>query len=350
MATSVQAVVAHAAHDLRVEPVAAQALGARDVEVRVAVGGICGSDLHYFHRGGVGDFTIREPLVLGHELAGIVARVGDAVDGLAVGDAVVVDPSAPCGVCRQCRRGRRNLCLDVRFLGSAARFPHAQGGFRERLVVDGAQCVPVPPGLTLERAVFAEPLSVAVHAVGRAGAILGRDVLITGAGPIGMLILLVALHAGAGSVTITDISEAPLRVARRLGAQAAINVSEPAALPPVEIAFEASGSEAALEACGEAVGPGGRIVLVGLLAPGLVPIAGNRMVTGEREVVGSFRFTGEEFRAAVAMLGAGLDVGPLLSGRFPLASSLDAFAAAGDRDRSLKVQLQFSDVDPAAAR
>lgn len=345
MDTSVQAVVAHAAQDLRVEPVAAQSLGVFEVEVRVAVGGICGSDLHYYHRGGVGDFTIREPLVLGHELAGVVQRTGEAVTGLRAGDRVVIDPSAPCGVCRQCRRGRRNLCTDVRFLGSAARFPHAQGGFRQRLVVREEQCIPVPRGLSLERAVFAEPLAVATHALGRAGPILGRRVLVTGAGPIGLLIVLVAMRTGAESVTVTDVADAPLQVAARLGADTAINVSEPVRIPEADLAIEASGVLGGLEACVTATEAGGRAVLVGMLPPGMTPIAANRLVTGEREVVGSFRFTGEEFRAAVGMLAHGLDVAPLLSARFAMADSLDAFAVAGDRDRALKVQLQLSDDD-----
>ena len=279
MAGTVGAIVAHGAHDLRVERIDEQPLGRGAVAVQTVVGGICGSDLHYFHRGRVGDFTIREPLVLGHEVCGVVARLGAGVTDLAPGTRVAIDPSLPCGACEQCRRGARNLCSDVRFLGSAARMPHAQGGFRERLVVDRAQCVALPDQLAFRDAVFAEPLAVALHAVGRAGPLLGRDVLITGAGPIGMLILIAALKAGAATVTITDIAEAPLAIARAVGATAAINVAEAARLPAVDVALEASAAGPALDACLQSVRPGGRVVLVGLFPAGETPIPANRAVT-----------------------------------------------------------------------
>ncbi len=347
MATGIQSLVAHGAHDLRLESVPPQTLGDHSVEIRTVVGGICGSDLHYYNEGRVGDFSIREPLVLGHEIAGVVNSIGRQVTSVEPGQRVVVDPSVPCGVCVQCRRGRRNLCTDVRFLGSAARLPHSQGGFRERLVIDAAQCVPLPDDLAFDHAVFAEPLAVATHVVGRAGAILGRDVLITGAGPIGMLTLLVAIRAGAEHVTITDVCDAPLRIARRLGASAAINVAQDGGLPEVDIAVEASGAAAALQTCVESLRPGGRVVMVGLLPAGTVPVAGNRIVTREFELVGSFRFTDQEFRAAVNMLAAGLDVSPLLTGQFPLGDSVRAFETAGRREESVKVQLLFGAGEPA---
>ena len=348
MASDVQALIAYAAHDLRIESVAPQPLTDDDVEIRTVVGGICGSDLHYYRDGGVGDFMLKEPLVLGHEIAGVVERTGRRVTSVARGDRVVIDPSVPCGRCAQCRRGRRNVCTDVRFLGSAARMPHSQGGFRNRLVVIGDQCVPLPEHLSFDNAVFAEPLSVATHAVGRAGPMLGRDLLITGAGPIGMLILLVALRAGAATVTITDVCDAPLRIARRIGARAAINVSTDATVPAADLAIEASGVAAGLDTCLASVRPGGRVVLVGLRSQGSVPVAGNRIVTREIELVGSFRFTEDEFRAAVAMLSAGLEVSPLLTAQFSLAESVSAFELAGRREEALKVQLQFPGGDPEA--
>ena len=226
--------------------------------------------------------------------------------------------------------------------------PHSQGGFRNRLVVRGDQCVPLPAHLSFDNAVFAEPLSVATHAVGRAGSMLGRELLITGAGPIGMLILLVALRAGAATVTITDVCEAPLRIARRIGASAAINVSTGATVPATDLAIEASGVPAGLDTCLASIRPGGRVVLVGLLPQGSVPVAGNRVVTREIELAGSFRFNGDEFRAAVRMLSAGLEVSPLLTARFSLADSLSAFEIAGRREEALKVQIQFPGGDPDA--
>ena len=226
--------------------------------------------------------------------------------------------------------------------------PHSQGGFRERLVVDAAQCVPLPDHLSFEHAVFAEPLAVATHVVGRAGPMLGRDVLITGAGPIGMLTLLVAIRAGA------ERSRSPTSPTRRCGSRAgsvraaAINVAQDGAVPEADIAIEASGATAALQTCIESLRPGGRVVMVGLLPPGTVPVAGNRIVTREFELVGSFRFTDQEFRAAVSMLAAGLDVSPLLTGQFPAPRQPRGLRTAGRREQSVKVQILFGEGEAAS--
>lgn len=341
---AVQAIVAHGAGDLRLESVPASDPLRGEVEVSLAVGGICGSDLHYFHSGGVGDFMIREPLVLGHEIAGTVSRLGPEVSGLKVGTRVVVNPSRPCGRCPACMRGRRNLCADGTFLGSAARMPHTQGGFRERMVVGEEQCVALPEHLEFRDAVFAEPLSVALHAVERAGPLLMRNVLITGAGPIGVLIALAAHHAGAAAITVTDVVDAPLDVARAVGATATVNVAlEHDAVDGMDVAFEASGAPAALQTCLDWVNPGGRLVLVGLMPPGTVPAAANQIVTRELDVVGSFRFVGSQFDAAVSALADGLGVSPLLSARFAFTDPDGAFAAASRREAAMKVQVVRGD-------
>jgi L-idonate 5-dehydrogenase len=338
---SVQAVVAHGAHDLRVEEVANPELSPLDAEVALVVGGICGSDLHYYHHGGVGDFLMQQPLVLGHEIAGTVLRVGERVE-LAPGERVVIDPSSPCGLCPMCRRGRPNLCSAVQFLGSAARFPHVQGGFRERLITRASNCVRVPDGLALETAVMSEPLAVAVHAVSRAGSLIGRRVLVTGAGPIGLLIALVAGHAGASAVIVTDIVSAPLECAARMGATWTVNVAtDTEELDEVDAAFEASGAAPALPSALRALRPAGKLVVVGLPS-GLVPIPASTMITREVDVTGSFRFDHDEFRAALAMLANGLDVSPLLTDCFPFNEAVIAFDAASDRNKSMKVQLTFN--------
>ena len=168
-----RAAVLYAPKDLRIEPVAAAPLGPGEVEVRIEAGGICGSDLHYYFDGGFGTVRLREPMILGHEIAGTVARVGTDVAGVAVGQRVAVNPSRPCGVCRYCHEGKQQHCLDMRFYGSAMRFPHVQGGFREMLVCDAAQAVPVPAAMSAAQAAFAEPFAVCLHAVNRAGPLLG---------------------------------------------------------------------------------------------------------------------------------------------------------------------------------
>ena len=169
IAAATDALVVHARHDLRLEHVDVPEPGPEQVAVRVAWGGICGSDVHYVEHGGVGASVLREPMVLGHEASGIVSRIGSGVTGWKTDDAVAIHPARPCGACPECRRGQRNLCRHVQFLGSAARLPHTGGAFRRELLVDASQLHRLPPGLDLRRATLAEPLSVALHAIARGG-------------------------------------------------------------------------------------------------------------------------------------------------------------------------------------
>jgi L-idonate 5-dehydrogenase len=144
--------------------------------VRIEAGGICGSDLHYYLHGGFGTVRVREPMILGHEIAGTVAAIGGEVSRVAVGDRVAVNPSHPCGHCRYCRMGLQQHCTEMRFFGSAMRFPHVQGGFREQLVVGEDQAVKLPKHVPAALAAFAEPLAVCLHAVKRAGPLVGNRV------------------------------------------------------------------------------------------------------------------------------------------------------------------------------
>ena len=185
------AAICHGKKDLRVEERADRALAPEEVRVAVAFGGICGSDMHYFHRGSVGDNVVREPMVLGHEISGTVVECGAGVEelnpGLKPGMRAALDPSRPCLTCSQCRAGRMNLCEDMFFLGSAGRFPHVQGGFAQHLILRADQIIPVPEDTDLLKLSVAEPLSVGLHAVARAGSLMGKRVLVTGSGPIGLL-------------------------------------------------------------------------------------------------------------------------------------------------------------------
>lgn len=343
-----RAAVIHAAKDLRVEPVATPAMGPRDVEVRIEAGGICGSDLHYFLHGGFGTVRLKEPMILGHEIAGTVTRAGADVSKVSVGQRVAVNPSRPCGQCRYCAEGKQNHCLDMRFYGSAMRFPHVQGGFREVLICDEAQAVPVAPMTSAAQAAFAEPLAVCLHAVNRAGPLLGRRVLVTGAGPIGALAIIAARRAGALEIVATDVTDAPLATARRVGADAAINVAaDTSALEKYtadkghfDVMFEASGNGAALTSGLAVVRPRGVIVQIGVGGDVTIPL--NVMVAKEFDLRGTFRFH-EEFALAVELIGHQLvDVMPLLTATVPLADARDAFELAADRSRSMKVQLSFA--------
>ncbi len=341
-----KAAVIHAPHDLRVEDFDPGEMGPGDVTIRVGAGGICGSDLHYFHQGGFGAIRIKTPMVLGHEIAGVVTAVGASVSHVRPGQTVAVNPSLACGVCRFCLAGQSQHCLDMRFFGSAMRTPHVHGGFREVLVCEGARAVPTT--MPVERAAFAEPLSVCLHAGRQAGPLLGARVLVTGAGPIGALCAMVARHAGAREIVATDLLDAPLAVMRRVGADATINTREdPTGLDRFsadkgyfDVVFECSGAGSALVSALGVARPGAVIVQVGI-GGGETSLPLNVLVAKEISLRGTFRFA-EEFGWAVRFLESGaIDVGPLLTEVVPLAEAGRAFALAGDRGVAMKVLLGF---------
>jgi L-idonate 5-dehydrogenase len=219
------ACVIHGANDLKIENRSAPSHPQDDeVLVRFGAGGICGSDLHYYHEGGILDFKIREPLVLGHEVAGEVVEIGRGVTELSLGQRVAVNPLRTCHRCVFCLSGRANLCLNRRFFGSAARFPHIQGMFAELFIASEEQCVAIPESTPLRVAACAEPSGVTLHAVARAGAMLGRKLLVTGSGPIGVLVAASARLAGAAEIVVTDLFDEALAIASRMGATEVVNV------------------------------------------------------------------------------------------------------------------------------
>lgn len=340
-----QALVIHAAGDLRLENRPEQPLQDGEVRISLGAGGICGSDLHYFAHGGVGNFRVREPLTLGNEVAGTVLEVGPGVSSLTPGTRVAVNPARPCLACDQCGAGRTNLCRNVRFFGSAARFPHVQGAFSQSFVAHQSQCFPIPDSLSFEVAALAEPLAVTLHAVNQAGPLTGKSVLIVGSGPIGVLTVVSARLAGARHITVTDLQHEPLAVARRLGADQAVNVGH-ASLDGLEVdaAFEASGTAPGLTSALAALAPGGTLVQLGMLPPGMTGVPLNLLLARELRLIGSFRF-GAEYARAVALLAADkVDLTPLLSARFPLSQAAEAFALAADRRRAMKVSLVPDDL------
>jgi L-idonate 5-dehydrogenase len=340
-------VVIHGPKDLRVEEIAAMPLGPRDVRVRIEAGGICGSDLHYYHHGGFGTVRLQEPMALGHEIAGTIEQVGSEVSLVTQGMRVAVNPSQPCNECRYCRAGQHNQCLDMRFMGSAMRFPHVQGGFRQSVTIDESQAISIAATMTMSEAAMAEPLAVCLYAARQAGSLMGAKVLVTGCGPIGTLAVLTARYGGAAEIVATDVSTFPLSFAKRAGASRTINAAEePQALAPYaqhkgsfDVLFEASGNEAALRGALDAMRPGGIIVQLGLGGDMKLPI--NVVVTKELQLRGTFRFD-EEFRLAIDLMGRGLiDVKPLLSETLPFERASEAFELASDRSRAMKVQLAF---------
>ncbi len=342
-----RALVVHAPKDLRADDLREDAPGEGQVLLKMAAGGICGSDLHYYNHGGFGPVRLKEPMVLGHEVSGRVAELGSGVTGLAVGDLVSVNPSRPCGACRYCAEGAHNHCLNMRFYGSAMPFPHIQGAFREALVVEAGQCVKAE-GVSPGEAAMAEPLSVALHATRRAGPLLGKRVLVTGCGPIGMLCLMAARRAGAAEIVATDIEDRPLDLARAAGAEHTINVArEPAALAAYgadkghfDLLYECTGVQAALVGALAVLRPRGVVVQVGMGGEMTLPML--QICGKELELRGAFRFH-EEFALAVEMISKGLiDVKPLITHTLKFDDAVAAFELAGDRSRVMKAQIAFN--------
>ncbi len=339
-------ITAHAAKDLRLEDHPEPDPGPGEVRIDMEAGGICGSDLHYYNHGGFGPVRLKEPMILGHEVAGRVAALGDGVTGLTAGQRVAVSPSRPCGACEYCAEGRQNHCLNMRFYGSAMPFPHIQGAFRERLVADASQCVPAE-GLSAAEAAMAEPLSVVLHAARHAGSLAGQRVLVTGCGPIGLLAVIVARAYGAVEIVATDVTDFTLDMARKVGADTTVNVAEtPDGLAPFtegkgrfHTLFECSGVAAALAGAVPAMRPGGTVVQLGLGGDMTLPM--QAMTAKELQLKGSFRFH-HEFPLAVEMMQAGrIDVAPLVTQTLPLADAVAAFDLASDRTQAVKVQIAF---------
>jgi L-idonate 5-dehydrogenase len=342
-----RAIVIHAARDLRIEDHPEETPGPGQLRLRLATGGVCGSDLHYYNHGGFGAVRLKEPMVLGHEVSAHVESLGPGVTGFHQGQLVAVSPSRPCGTCRYCLEGLPNQCLNMRFYGSAMPFPHIQGAFREVLIADASQCVDAT-GLSAGEAAMAEPLAVTLHATTRAGGMLGKRVLVTGCGPIGVLCILAARRAGAAEIVATDLSDFTLALAAKVGADRTINTGrEPDALAAYgadkghfDVLYECTGVAAALAGGIAALRPRGVILQLGLGGDMTLPMMA--ITAKELDLRGSFRFH-PEFALGVGLMQKGLiDVKPLITQTVPLPQAEDAFRIASDRSQAMKAQIAFT--------
>lgn len=337
----------YAAKDLRIETDQVAAPQADEVLIAIGAGGICGSDLHYYHHGGFGNIRVREPIILGHEIAGVVKALGAGVERLSIGNKVALNPSRECGECDYCREGLQHHCLNMQFFGSAMLLPHVQGGYRDLMVVKAAQCIPLAAHVSLAEGACAEPLAVCTHARNQAGDLNGKHVLITGAGPIGALCAALAAEAGARDIVVTDLEDATLKIAQQMGATQVINIGKnPDAMAEYaenkgrfHVIFECSGAPSALKTALDCVRPQGTIVQVGI--GGETPIALNLLVAKEINLKGTFRFYSEYAQAVELINQSRIDVKPIITATYPLEDAIEAFEAASDRSRSVKVILEF---------
>jgi L-iditol 2-dehydrogenase len=305
--------------------------GPHDVLVEVGAVGVCGSDVHYYEHGRIGSFVVHAPLVLGHEVAGRVAAVGSAVSRHAVGDRVAVEPGVPCGRCRECRAGRYNLCAEVMFLAT----PPVDGAFADYLAIHEDFAFALPDELTVEAGALMEPLSVGIWACRKAGVRAGDRVLVTGAGPIGLLAMQVARACGAVQVEISDVNEHRLALAERLGATRVLRAGEdePA---EADALIECSGHSAALAAGIAALRPAGTAVVVGMGPGDMAQLPLALIQRRELWLTGTFRYAGT-YPTAIALAASGrVDVEAIVTGRYRLEETERALRASLEDPASVK--------------
>jgi L-iditol 2-dehydrogenase len=322
-----------------------------DVLLRIDRVGVCGSDVHYYLHGRIGDQVLQYPATLGHECAGTVVEVGPAVDRVRPGDRVAVDPAIACGQCDQCRAGRPNTCRRLQFLGCPGEAP---GAVAECSVLPAENCFPIPQGMTLDQAVLAEPLSVGLYAVRLSHIQADARVAVLGAGPIGLSVLLCAKAGGPCTVYATDLIDERLEVARRCGADwtgnphrddvlAAITAQQPQGL---DLVFECSGDPACIDQAQRLLKPGGTLLLVGI--PPADQVGFDPHVMRRKEL--RFQYVRRQIDCVapvIGMIGRGeIDTRPLLTHRFPLAEIRAAFElVAGYRDGVIKAVIELSSAD-----
>ncbi|MDN3312205.1 zinc-binding dehydrogenase, partial [Microbacterium oryzae] len=308
--------------------------GAGQVRLRVEYVGICGSDLHYYFEGANGEYVVREPLVPGHELSGRVDV--DPSGRLASGTPVTVHP-ARFGSSERGIEEDPHLWPGGSYLGSASTWPHTQGAMSELLVVGEDMVRVLPEGLGVRRAVLAEPLAVALHAVTRAGDLAGTRVLVSGAGPIGLLAVAAARARGAEHITVSDVLEAPLERARALGADAVVRIGvDELPANAFDVVLECSGAPVAISSAGAAVRRKGVVVQVGMVPNEPRPVNLAPFISKEVALVGTFRFH-DEIDEAVTLLAARPEIEQVVTHVVPLHDVADAFALARDSQTSSKV-------------
>ena len=301
---------------LQIEDRPVPAPGAHQVLVEVAAVGVCGSDVHYYQHGRIGDFVVDAPMILGHELSGRIAAVGTEVDPQRVGQRVAVEPQHPCRRCKQCKAGRYNLCPDMEFYAT----PPIDGAFCRYVLTDDDMAHPVPDSMSDEAAALLEPLSVAIATMRKAHVVPGSSLLIAGAGPIGVICAQAARAFGAARIVVS----APLPARRERVLQfGATEVLDPAAVdvatldPPVDAFVDASGAAPAVVSGIKAVGPAGHVVLVGM-GSGDFPLPISHIQNLEISVTGVFRYT-DTWPAAIHLVSSGaVDLDGIVTGRYDL--------------------------------
>jgi L-iditol 2-dehydrogenase len=330
----VRAAVLRGPGDVAVEERPVPQPGQGEVVVRVRSVGVCGSDTHYYEHGRIGRFVVEEPLVLGHEAAGEVTEVGPGVTRLTVGQRVSIEPGVPDLTCEQCLAGRYNLCPNMRFFAT----PPFDGALAEYVVVHEAFAHPVPENVSDDAAALLEPLSVGIWACRKARVTAGDRVLVTGAGPIGLVCVQATLAFGATEVVVSDVNPARLALAKELGATEVVDARETRVsdLPrPPRVLLECSGHAPAIAEGIRALDRAGRAVLVGMGSDEValpLPVVQER----ELELVGTFRYA-NTWPTAIELVASGrIDLDRLVTGTYRLDQTEEALTAGRRDPQSVK--------------
>ena len=330
-----RAAVLHGVHDLRIDDVPVPEPGPREVLVEVRAVGVCGSDVHYYEHGRIGPHVVREPLILGHESGGVIVQQGPGATKHQIGQRVALEPGVPCGACQQCRTGRYNLCAEVRFFAT----PPVHGAFANYVTIHQDFAFPLPDSVSDDAGALIEPLSVGIWACRKARLQGGEHVLVTGAGPIGLLAMQAALALGATRVTVTDVNPHRLELARRTGAARTVDLREQplgGAGVEADVLLECSGHPAALADGIRSLRPAGVAVAVGM-GPGeeaTIPLA--LLQNRELTLTGTFRYA-NIYPTAIGLVAAGrVDVEAIVTGHYPLEEAEKALQASRQDPESVK--------------
>lgn len=296
-------------------------LGHNDVLIKIKKTAICGTDMHIYHWDEWAQNTIPVPMTVGHEYVGVIEEIGQEVKGLNVGDRVSGEGHITCGVCRNCRAGRRHLCRNT--IGVGVNRP---GAFGEYLVIPAENAYKIPDDISDEVASILDPLGNAAHTA-LSFDLVGEDVLITGAGPIGIMAAAIARHAGARHVVITDINDYRLDLAKQMGATRAVNVSqekledvmkEIGMIEGFDVGLEMSGVPSAFRSMLQAINHGGKIAMLGIPSSDLA-IDWNQVIFKGLIIKGIYgREMYETWYKMIAMLQSGLDVSPIITHRLKI--------------------------------
>lgn len=301
--------------------------GPHEVQIEVAAVGVCGSDVHYYRHGRIGDFIVNDPMILGHEMSGRISAVGEGVDPSRVGQRVAVEPQHPCRRCKQCKAGRYNLCPEMKFYAT----PPIDGAFCKYVTIDEDFAYEVPDSMSDDAAALLEPLSVAITTMRKAGIVPGSSILIAGAGPIGVICAQAARAFGAARIVVTDLLESRREKALTFGATEVLDPTavDVSAIEPVDAFVDATGVPVAVVSGIKAVGPAGRVVLVGMGADEYsLPVS--HIANNEITLTGVFRYT-DTWPAAIHLVQSGaVDLDAMVTGRYDLEHVADALDSDTD--------------------